>query len=181
MNSLDNQRTRWDSRTATSRRTGEGWIRDDLRRMLAGAYLKCRHTLQQETQCLCLRPISIYVQYANTTHHELPVWGWGAVHKGSLCVGHLPVHALQCSTGSVLHYRNVPPPKRSCGRQAGRETPNAVVLDEIAEHETTGQGEPSRAGHCAPGNSLPILEGKSSKKCYIDVKTTKKGFGHCKT
>lgn len=28
-----------------------------------------------------------------------------------------------------------------CGRQAGRKTPNAVVLDEIAEHETTGQGE----------------------------------------
>lgn len=37
-----------------------------------------------------------------------------------------------------------------CGSQAGRETPKAVVLDEMAEHETTGQGEPSRAGHCAP-------------------------------
>lgn len=65
--------------------------------------------------------------------------------------------------------------------QAGRETPNAVFLDEIAKHETTGQGEPSRAGHCAPGNGLSILEGKSSKKCYIDGKTTKEGFGHCKT
>jgi len=41
--------------------------------------------------------------------------------------------------------------KRTCseglhGRQAGRETPNAVVLDKIVEHETTDQGEPSRAG-----------------------------------